>query len=206
MQYQKLELGSYGVNCYILFGQNNTATLIDPGADVPAIEDALQGARVTTIILTHGHFDHIYEAPYFRDTYAAKVLIHPGDEAFLQNRHLYAPYGMFSGFPDKMYRVDGFLQPGQTISLSGTDFEIIHTPGHTPGSVSLYGGGHLFCGDLLFRMSIGRTDFPEGDSQLMGKSLDKIMQLDKDTYVHPGHGPDTTIEQEKRQNPYIKRG
>lgn len=203
MKYKKLELGYYGVNCYILFSDDE-AVLIDPGAEPDRILHELDGAHVTSIILTHGHFDHIYESPYFQRLTGAEVVCYEADAPFLYDRSLYDPYGMFAAFEDRAYSADRLLRDGDTIRLCGTDFQVLHTPGHTPGSMCLLGDGHLFCGDLLFRLSVGRTDFPGSDPDAMRQSLLRIKQLDRSVIVHPGHGPDTTIGQELSQNIYLK--
>lgn len=200
MKIKKLEVGYYGVNCYILSSADE-AVVIDPGAEPDTILQALEGVPVTKVVLTHGHFDHIYELPLF---YGAEVLIHQADAPFLKDRALYDPYGMFSEFESREYSATCLLQEGDAVSLCGTEFRILHMPGHTPGSMCLLGDGHLFCGDVLFRGSVGRTDFPGSDALAMQRSLRRIAQLDRGIIVHPGHGPDTTIGQELIQNIFLK--
>lgn len=204
MKYQKLEVGPYGCNCYILRDESSKQTmLIDPGADREQIESALEGYTVSLIVLTHGHFDHMFEMPYFREKYGASVVIHQDDAGFLSDRSLYDPFGMFSEYESRTYLSDRQVQDGDSLAFGTDTFEILSTPGHTPGSMCLYTPGHLFGGDLLFYLSVGRTDFPRGDERQMAQSLKRVLALPVDTIVHPGHGPDTTIGRERLQNPYI---
>lgn len=204
MQYQKLEVGPYGCNCYILRDESSgQAMLIDPGSDRDRIESALEGYTVSLIVLTHGHFDHVFEVPYFRQKYGACVVIHQDDVCFLSDRSLYDPFGMFSEYESRTYLSDRRVRDGDSLAFGSDTFDILSTPGHTPGSMCLYTSGHLFCGDLLFYLSVGRTDFPRGDERQMAQSLKRVLALPADTIVHPGHGPDTTIGRERLQNPYI---
>ncbi len=202
---EQLVVGMIQANCYIL-GDEDTreAVVIDPGGDVPVIVRHLEarGLETVAIVATHGHFDHVEGlAPLKRQT-GAPILAHRGDLALIQGMK---GQGLLFGVnveaaPDP----DRFLEDGDEIGFGSHGIKVIHTPGHSPGSVSLLTGNQVFVGDLLFAGSIGRTDLQGGDYDTLIRSVrTRIFTLPDDTVVHPGHGPATTVGTEKRSNPFF---
>ena len=187
---KKMAVGQLQANCYIL-GSNNTkeAMVIDPGGDALRIvkEITKAGLKITRIVLTHGHFDHTDGAAELKHITKAPVYIHAADAPSL-------------GFPP-----DGHLDDGQEFNIGEYKISVIHTPGHSPGGICLFSPGAVFTGDTLFAGSIGRTDFPGGNyNSLIKCVVDKIFPLGDDLRVYPGHGPASTIGQERRSNPFFK--
>jgi len=197
----RLEVGPMGANCYII---ENTATknacLIDPGGEPGRIKEVLKkkGLSLKFIINTHGHGDHILANGYFK----VPVYIHRLEKDFLTDpgKNL---SGMF-GFLIKSPEASKLLEDGDKILLDDLELEIIHTPGHTPGGISIKLDGLIFTGDALFAGSVGRTDLLEGDEELLMRSIkEKLFILGDDIIVYPGHGPESTIGEEKRTNPFF---
>ena len=187
-----LPLGMLQTNCYILT-EGDCCLVIDPGDEPQKVLSFLeaQGLTLEAILLTHGHFDHVG---------AVKTLAAETDcRVFLNEKDLALPGAMTAG---PLYHTD-FYSDGDHLTLAGLDFEVLHTPGHTPGSVCLRFGQHLFSGDTLFEGSCGRTDFPGSNPSDMVRSLGRLAQLDESLKVYPGHGGSTTIGEEKRYNPYL---
>lgn len=216
MKIERLVQGSYQTNSYIL-RQNEAerdCIIIDTGLENSALMKYLLETSLTpaALILTHGHLDHIHGIPELRKRYPAmKVCVHKDDAAALADPKLNlsamsAIYQNFSTNP-----ADIILEDGQSLEFAGMQFRVIHTPGHTPGGICLYSQtqNSLFSGDSLFAGSIGRTDFPgyqqgKCHQQLVSAVLEKVLSLPEDTAVYPGHGPATTIAQEKRYNPFFE--
>ena len=187
-----LPLGMLQTNCYIL-SEGNRCLVIDPGDEAEMVLALLERQDLTleAILLTHGHFDHVG---------AVKTLAAETDcRVFLCQEDLALPGAMTAG---PLFHTD-FYKEGDRLTLAGMTFEVLHTPGHTPGSVCLHFGEHLFSGDTLFAGSCGRTDFPGSSPAAMGRSLTRLSQLDENLKVYPGHGESTTIGEEKRYNPYL---
>jgi hydroxyacylglutathione hydrolase len=187
---RKLVVGLYQANCYML-GSKETGEglVIDPGEEVQRIvkEIAGLGLKISHILLTHGHFDHTGGAAELKRITGAPILIHSLDAQGLD------------------FRLDDYLAEGLEIPLGGFGLRVIHTPGHSPGGVCLHAPGAVFTGDTLFAGSIGRTDFPGGShQQLVQGVVEKIFPLGDDLRVYPGHGPPSTIGQEKRANPFFR--
>ena len=185
-------LGLYQTNCYIL-AEGDRCLVIDPGDEAEKLLALLrrQSLTVEAVLLTHGHFDHVG---------AVKTLAAETDcQVFLHEEELTLPAAMTAG---KLYYTD-FYKEGDRLTLAGMTFEVLHTPGHTPGSLCLRFGQHLFSGDTLFAGSCGRTDFPGSSPAAMVRSLSRLSKLEDDLKVYPGHGEDTTIGEEKRYNPYL---
>lgn len=203
---EALSVGPFQCNAFILRDDAaKNAVVIDPGDDVLTILKMLnkQGLRLQYIFLTHGHIDHVGGAKELKDATGAKVLIHMEDLFLYEKVHLQAD---LFGLPSPpVSEIDVFLEHGMEIGEGNLRCRVIHTPGHTPGSVSLYFSDKLFTGDALFRDGIGRTDLWGGSYDVLMHSIrEKLLRLDDDTEVYPGHGPATTIGREKRENPFLQ--
>ncbi|MDD4796614.1 MAG: MBL fold metallo-hydrolase [Eubacteriales bacterium] len=183
--------------CYLLACEKTgAAAVIDPdgcAADVQALLKK-QHLSLKMILLTHGHFDHIGSVDELRAAQDVPVYIHPLDAALLT-----AADGNLSsllGAPLVIGAADALLHDGDTLLLGDTPIQVLHTPGHTPGSCCFFCGGALYSGDLLFCGGVGRTDLPGGDAAQLQESLARVLELPPDTPVYPGHGPSTTIGNE----------
>lgn len=196
---ERLTLGALETNCWLVSaGAQGPLIVIDPAAEPEVLLEALGGRAVSVVVLTHGHFDHLGAAAALCGA-GVPLLVHEDDAAAITSA--VANGGAAFGFDDVAPRPDRLLRDGDVIEASGVRFEVLHTPGHTPGSICLLSGdGHLFSGDTLFAGSVGRTDFPGGDARAMRASIGRLAALPGETLVHPGHGPDTTIEHEARVN------
>ncbi|MBD3278837.1 MAG: MBL fold metallo-hydrolase [Candidatus Aegiribacteria sp.] len=199
--------GPLEVNCYILgCPDTGEALVIDPGGDGPRISGMLRKRKLTPagIVNTHGHFDHIGGNAYLMNQYSAiSLYMHREGVPFLLNAGEHADYwGM--PFQDSPEPTD-ILQGGEVLMIGNLEVEVVHTPGHSPGGISLLIPGHAFTGDTLFQGSVGRTDLPGGNHELLIKSIrEKLLVLPDDTVIHPGHGPESTIGTEKRSNPFLR--
>ena len=192
MNIQKLTLGLYQTNIYIL-SNDTEAAVIDPGYEPDIILDALDGRELKAILLTHGHFDHVGAVKELVAETGCKVYIHAAD--------LSLPPMITAG---QLYYTHTYAEGDTVCPIEGAALHVLHTPGHTPGSVCLLWGQELFAGDTLFAGSCGRVDLPGGDPAQMMQSLNRLASLQADYRVHPGHGPSTTLSQEKRYNPYMR--
>ena len=185
--------GLLGTNCYLVWEEgNDDCVAIDPGfssGEILAVIRA-QGKNLQAVLLTHGHFDHVGGARGLQEATGCKVYIHPAD----------------LGLP-------GYLTQGEipatdyyekTLSIAGLNMQVLHTPGHTPGSVCLIAGDSIFSGDTLFAGSCGRTDFPGGSWSQILASLLRLSKLEGDLQVLSGHGEASHLEAERKYNPYMK--
>jgi glyoxylase-like metal-dependent hydrolase (beta-lactamase superfamily II) len=200
---KKLVVGRFASNCYIVGSESdNEGMIIDPGASTKQILSDVEelGLNIRIIVLTHGHMDHIGGVKGVKEATGAEVAIHADDARFLRRMSLSTVYNLsFPSPPDRL------LGDGDSIDIGDLRFTVLHTPGHSPGGICLLGHGILFSGDTLFNYGIGRTDFPGGShQQLMNNINTKLMILPDDTVVYPGHGPDTTIGNERRGNPFLR--
>ena len=200
-----LVVGAFQENCWVI-GNRRTgeAICIDPGDQADDILHLAKdmGVEIKLIACSHAHVDHVLGVPGIVNQAGAKFLLHESDLGILQGAaESAARFGMQAEQPPDP---DHYLSEGDKIEVDGIALHAIHTPGHTPGSVSFYGDGMLFSGDTLFRQSIGRTDLPGGDHQQeMSSIVDKLLQLPDDTVVLPGHMQETTLAQERAHNPFI---
>ncbi|HOK79574.1 MAG TPA: MBL fold metallo-hydrolase [bacterium] len=202
---EKFTVGQMATNCYIVHDDDKNALIIDPGANADLILTHIEKRKLNVryIINTHGHYDHI-GANYIKNMLNSRPLlgIHLSDETFLKNPEL--NLSILSGNDFVADSPDFFLEENQLIKVTEKFLlSVIHTPGHTPGSVCLKLGNCLFSGDLLFCGGVGRTDLPGGNEYLLFKSLHRILQLDRNMIVLPGHGPKTTIGTEIETNPFL---
>ncbi|SHE57275.1 Glyoxylase, beta-lactamase superfamily II [Desulforamulus putei DSM 12395] len=202
---ETLPVGNLEVNCYIIgCEETGQAAVVDPGDEAGRILDRLAkgGLKVAAVVLTHGHADHIGAVGELKKATGAPVMIHAQDGEMLTNpaRNLSAWLGEQLSFKP----ADRLLEDGDTIQVGTVTLEVIHTPGHTPGGICLRAGKDLFTGDTLFARSIGRSDFPGGSHTTLIKSIkSKLLALPEDTKIYPGHGPTSTIGEEKRHNPFL---
>lgn len=201
----RLVLGAYQTNCYIIYNNDLNAVIIDPGAEADKIFKVVDeyNLKVDKIILTHAHPDHFGAIEEVRNKYNIKVYMCDKDRDMLENRS--KELSSMLGIDSSGIKADIFLKEDDEIEFFDKKFKVIETPGHTPGGMCLLIDKVLIAGDTLFKGSIGRTDLPGGDFDVIMKSLEKLMKLDDDILVLPGHGPETTIEYERNFNPFINR-
>jgi len=205
MQVRSLAVGPLMTNCFVAWDEGSKeAVVVDPGGDAERILGvvAQEGLAVRYIVDTHGHADHILANAPVHEATGAPVCIHELDGPLLTDA--YANLSAWAGFPYRARPADRLLREGDEISLGELTLRVLHTPGHTPGGISLVGPGGVFSGDCLFEGSIGRTDFPGGNArELLVSIKDKLLALPDDTVVYCGHGPETTIGAERASNPFL---
>ncbi len=207
MFFKRLVVGILETNCYLIGCKSSkTAAVIDPGGeeDVDLILNLLQknNLNLKYIINTHGHADHIGGNKALKANTKALLLIHRLDAFMLidANKNL----SILEGKEIYSYPADRILEEGDEIILGSLKLSIIHTPGHTPGGISLVLNNIVFTGDTLFAGGVGRSDLPGGSYQDLQRSIkEKLLTLSDDKIIYPGHGPSSTIGEERRTNPYI---
>lgn len=201
---RKLVVGPIASNCYIVGSETTKeGMIIDPGADARDIMRAVEklGLTIKLIVLTHRHPDHVGAAAQVKKAAGAELAAHTECARYLPQSPSYMYEPPYEGAP----KPERILEEGDSIDISDLHFTVLHTPGHTPCGISIFGEGHVFTGDTLFNYGIGRYDLIDGDyQQLMNSIRGKLLTLPDDTIVHPGHGPDSTISTEKRANPFLK--
>ena len=203
---EKMAVGPIMANCFVIgCDETREGAVIDPGADADRIMAVVTASKlnITRIINTHGHFDHVGANREIKAITDAELIIHPLDAPMLgQLDQMARAFGMSvenSPPPDRTVEEGDQIQVGQ-LTLS-----VLHTPGHTPGGISLHMDGHVFVGDTLFQGSIGRTDFPGGDFDTIIRSIrEKLFPLGDQVVVYTGHGPETAIGTEKQFNPFAR--
>jgi glyoxylase-like metal-dependent hydrolase (beta-lactamase superfamily II) len=199
-------VGPLSCNCYIVGDpETKQAIVIDPGddADVLAASLAEKDLTVTAIVSTHAHFDHVVAAGRLRELTGAPFYLHSEDGPILD--WLQESGRLFLGLElPPPPEVDRNASEGEILTAGSARLEVLHTPGHSPGSISLVTDTAVFSGDTLFAGSIGRTDLPGGDTDaLLSAVRNKLFLLEEDMPVYPGHGPATTLGEEKRFNPFV---
>lgn len=202
---------AFSENTYLLHDATGQCVVIDPGCYERAEQEALrrfiaeQGLQVALLLNTHCHIDHVFGNQFVLDTYQVPFLIHEADLATLRAVPAYAPS---YGFPHyTAAEPTGFLTPGEPIRFGETELEVRFAPGHASGHVIFYHAptSTVIGGDVLFQGSIGRTDLPGGDYETLIASIKReLLTLPDDTTVYPGHGPATTVGQERRSNPFLR--
>lgn len=203
---ERLELGPFASNCYIVGAESNQeGIIIDPGAEAEQILQRVAdlGLKIKLIVLTHSHMDHVGALKEVKEATNAEVAIHADDAVGLQGRHSADRVSQMSLQPPPP--PDRLLQGGDSIDIGNQHLLVLHTPGHTRGGICLLGEGVVFSGDTLFNSGIGRFDLPGGSGrQLMNSIYTKLMVLPDSTVVYPGHGPETTIGIERQWNPFLR--
>ena len=201
---RKLEVGPFATNCYIVGSESTKeGMIIDPADESRVLLKNVKelGLDIKLIVLTHGHLDHIGALKEVKEATEAEVAIHSDDVNLLQDRLLGMLFGVFCPTPPPP---DRLLKDGDSLDVGDLHFAVIHTPGHSPGGISLLGHGVVFSGDTLFNYGIGRTDLPGGSySQLMDSIHSQLLVLPDDTIIYPGHGSDSTIGAERQGNPFL---
>jgi len=207
MIFDTIVVGALGVNCFILGCEaTGEGIVVDPGDEVDRIlaTVAQHGLKLTAIVNTHGHFDHIGGNGALKRHNAAPLYIHQADAPMLGRVAQVA--GMYGLPGENSPEADGFLEDGMLLRFGNCQLQVIHTPGHTPGGCCLYleQEQKLISGDTLFADGVGRTDLPGGSHDQLVRSIrDRLFCLPDQVQVYPGHGPATTIGHEKRHNPYL---
>ena len=201
-------LGPLQTNCYIVQDDAGNCLVIDPGEEGKRIIRKIESKELNpvAVLLTHAHFDHIGAVDSVRDRFNIPVYIHEEEQEWLSEPTLNGS-AKYAGLPRVQNRKADFLFKEEGLKTVGPfEFEVRHTPGHSPGSVSfIFGDAHFaVVGDTLFKQSVGRTDLPGGNTNVLLASIhDKLLTLEDDFIIYPGHGPATTVEEETDSNPFL---
>lgn len=206
MHVKRFPLGALWTNCYLIWDENNDGFVVDPGGPAEAVEDFIRtnDIRIHWIVLTHGHSDHLGGIAQLRNLSENGIAIHTDDAECLTNpeRNLSA----YSDNPIELASAERLLNDGDKLKIGKMTLDVIHTPGHTPGGICIIVSEgdtkFLLSGDTLFARSIGRSDLPGGDELVLTDSLRKLTVFPDSLRVFPGHGPETTIGEERLYNPY----
>ncbi len=206
MEFFKIPTGMYAANCYIIYSEiTGDGIVVDPGGDIEIILGKIEenNLSIKYIVLTHGHGDHLGGAKKLKEKLNVPVLVHEEDEELVKDANKNLSIIMDFGPVD--FNPDILLKDGDAIEFGDLKAKVIHTPGHTRGGICLKINNHLFTGDTLFKGSIGRTDLLGGDyDNIINSIKEKILVLDDDIIVMPGHGESSTILEEKIYNPYLR--
>jgi len=212
MTLHHLVFNPYEVNTYIVAANDGQCAIVDPACCSPGEQTALkrfiadEGLRPIWLINTHGHFDHVIGNAFVCQTWPVKTVTHRGDLFLMENA--YRQGEMFGFSVEQPPTPTVFVDEGDAVEFDDVSLQIRHIPGHSPGSIVLYSPIQkwVIVGDVMFRGSIGRTDLPGGNYDLLITGIEnKLMMLPPDTIVHPGHGPDTSLGRERKYNPYLKK-
>ncbi len=205
MDVDVIVVGQLAVNCYIVTeGAGSEALIIDPGDEYDNIRERIESRDAVPkyILFTHAHYDHVCAAGDIKGEYGAYIVMHQDEGRTYQST---TERCVSWGFDKEDFPpADLLVIDGDGLQLGGTTFQIMHTPGHSPGSICLYGAGTLFTGDTLFADSVGRTDLPGSNAGHQRESLRKIITLPDETVIRSGHGPETTLKREKETNPFLR--
>lgn len=210
LQIASMTFNPFQENTYILYDESGTCVIVDPGCYEPDEQQELKAfiathdLRVTQLVNTHCHIDHVLGNEFVRQTYGVGLYIHRLDEPVLRAVSTYAPNYGFNQYQPAV--VDGYLEEGGKVRVGNTTLSILFVPGHAPGHIAFYSAENrvLISGDVLFYNSIGRTDLPGGNFATLENSIrQKLYVLPDDTTVYPGHGPKTSIGFEKKTNPFV---
>lgn len=199
---ETLPLGAYQTNCYLVWEENSpTCVVIDPGysPEVVLEKAARAGKTIQAVLLTHGHFDHVGGVRTLVEKTGCALWMHERDWSQTKNPAIAQMYPL----ANCNFCEVSFFEEGEELSLAGTQFRVYETPGHTWGSVCFAAEGALFTGDTLFAGSCGRTDLPGGDWKTIQQSLGRLAELEGNFTVYPGHGEATSLDTERKYNPYL---
>ena len=206
MLVERLVVGMLQCNCYLVACEDTKeAIVIDPGGDAPLILDRVKelGLAIKYIVNTHGHIDHIAANRPVKEGTGAQLAIHQDDAEWLVTDQ--GTYARMLGVSSPGPAADVLLEEGDEIAIGNQRLQVIHTPGHSLGGISLVGDGVVFCGDTLFSMGVGRVDLPGGSWEtLMNTIKTRLFTMPDDTVAYTGHGPETTIGREKQLNPWFR--
>jgi hydroxyacylglutathione hydrolase len=206
MQIETFPVGAFDTNCYVLWNTERRAIVVDPGAGDLRILDFLRERKLTvaSYLLTHGHMDHICALAAMHKAAPAPAAMHSADLAWAFNASNAMP--PYYPRPERPACEIELLEDGARRSDGALPMEVLWTPGHSPGSVCLHFAAEktLITGDTLFYGSVGRTDFPGGDARALTRSLMRLAKLPDDTRIYAGHGPASSIGEEKRTNPFMR--
>lgn len=202
---ERFTVGPFAENCYLV-GKAPRVAIVDPGAESARIAAYLdeRGWRPEVVLLTHGHIDHIAHCAHLCERYGIGVRVHRAD-LFLLSSPQFPEFAAMIGYrpcPEP----EGYLEEGEAVEVAGLRLDVLHTPGHTPGGVCLLepASRQALVGDTIFRRGIGRTDLPGGDFATLATSVrDRLFALDGEWQLWPGHGPETTLEEERADNPFF---
>lgn len=202
---ERLVVGMLQCNCYIVgCEESKVGIVVDPGGDAPTILDRVEelGFTIKLIVNTHGHIDHIAANRPLKEATGAQIAIHREDAQWLVTDQ--GDYARMLGVLSPGPAADILLDEGDEVAFGNEGLQVIHTPGHSLGGISLVGDGLVFCGDTLFAMGVGRVDLPGGSWETLMHSIKtQLFTMPDDTTIHTGHGPPTTIGREKRFNPWF---
>ena len=212
MQVAIFQFSLFGINTYLIFDPDTKdCAIVDPGMSNPQEEKAIEnfisekGLRLTQIINTHLHIDHVAGIPFLRKKFGVPVMAHEGDKMLgLKIKHQAAAFGLDIDIDE--IEISDYLKAGDNIKIGNGELKVIAVPGHSKGSIALYDpqGGFIITGDALFKGSVGRTDLPGGDyNELINSIENELLSLPDSTVVLPGHGPASTIGEEKQSNPFL---
>ena len=211
MYIKAFTFNAFSENTYVVYDDTRQGVIIDPGCSDRPEQKELTGfieeekLKITQLLNTHGHIDHVLGNAFVKRTYNVQLYIHPQDEATLRAVQVYA---LSYGIADyEAAEPDGYLNEGETVTFGDTALDVLFVPGHAPGHIAFYHPEQKLCiaGDVLFRGSIGRTDLPGGDFDTLIRSIrTKLFPLGDAVTVYPGHGPETTIGHEKKYNPFLQ--
>jgi len=204
MKIDNIVVGALQANCFIVYDEDShDAIVVDPGDDAEKIIRLIEDRKlkVARIICTHGHFDHVGAVTGMKEKTGAAVMLHKGDlDIYMRADKQGALWGFQIEQPPAP---DMYIDEGDELAVGGFRLKVLHTPGHSPGGICLYGEGAILTGDTIFAGSVGRTDFPGGSAKELKRSFARIIALPPETRIFSGHGPSTTVKYEKKDNFFV---